>query len=279
LLDDLDNEVRGAAFTPQLAADMKKETLDDVGDQLWDKGQDLLSMLTTKTTLATPALAKYYGLGAPSADGHYSLDAIPGRIGMLTHASVLTINGNANASIVQRGLFMYRKFLCQDVGLPPPNATSVMLAPDTASERVKSDARLAHDPCKSCHGLFDPLAYAFEPFDNMGGWQTKDVNGNAVRQDGWITPPVSNGVPSGPNVPYSALGEYISTLTKDARVTACIQNHVTQFAWGRAMSSGDSDKCMLDDIAGRMKTAKGQNLADLIVAITTSPYFGYTSVQ
>jgi hypothetical protein len=270
-LDDLDNETRGAAFTQQLAADMKKQTLDDVGDQLWDRGQSLLSLLTTKTTLVTPALAQFYGLGAPSADGHYALDAIPGRIGMLTHASVLTLNGNANASIVQRGLFMYRKLLCADVPAPPPGATSVMLAPDTASERVKSDARLAHDPCKSCHGQFDPLAYAFEPFDNMGAWQTKDVNGNAVRQDGWIT------VPGAPNVPYATLADYMNLLTKDSRVTACIENRVTQFAWGRAMEAGD--QCMLEDIGSRMSAAKNQNMADLIVAITTSPYFGYTAVQ
>jgi hypothetical protein len=270
-LDDLDNETRGPAFTPQLAADMKKQTLDDVGDQLWDKGQGLLSLLTTKTTLVTPALATYYGLGAPSADGHYALDAIPGRIGMLTHAGVLTINGTANNMIVYRGLFVLRKLLCQDVPAPPPGATSVMLAPDTASDRAKSDARLAHDPCKSCHGQFDPLAYAFEPFDNMGGLQAKDVNGNAVRQDGWLT------VPSAPNVPYTALADYMNLLTKDSRVAACIDNHVTQFAWGRAMTA--DDQCMLQDINARMSASKNQNMADLIVAIASSPYFGYTAVQ
>jgi hypothetical protein len=270
-LDDLDNETRGPAFTPQLAADMKKQTLDDVGDQLWDKGQGLLSLLTTKTTLVTPALATYYGLGAPSADGHYALDAIPGRIGMLTHAGVLTINGTANNMIVYRGLFVLRKLLCQDVPAPPPGATSVMLAPDTASDRAKSDARLAHDPCKSCHGQFDPFAYAFEPFDNMGGLQAKDVNGNAVRQDGWLT------VPSAPNVPYTALADYMNLLTKDSRVAACIDNHVTQFAWGRAMTA--DDQCMLQDINARMSASKNQNMADLIVAIASSPYFGYTAVQ
>jgi hypothetical protein len=270
-LDDLDNETRGAAFTPQLAADMKSQTLNDVGDQLWDKGQSLLSMLTTKTTLVSPALAQYYGLGAPSADGHYALDGVPGRVGMLTHAGVLTINGDANASIVQRGLFIFRKMLCQDVPAPPSGATSVMLAPATASQRVQSDARLANEPCKSCHGQFDPFAYGFEPFDNMGGWQTKDVNGNPVRQDGWLT------VPSGPNVPYTTIADYMNLLTEDSRVTACIENHVTQFAWGRAMTAGD--QCMLEDIGARMKTSKNQNMADLVVAVTTSPYFGYTSVQ
>jgi hypothetical protein len=272
-LDDLDSETRGPAFTPALAADMKKQTIDDVGDQLWDKGQALLSLLTTKTTLVTPALAKYYGFGAPSADGHYTLDAATGRIGMLTHAGVLTINGTANFPIVYRGLFMLRKFLCEDVPAPPPGVTSQQstLAPDTASDRAKSDARLGHEPCKSCHGTFDPNAYAFEPFDTMGGLQTKDVNGNAVRQDGWLT------VPNAPNVPYTTLADYMTVLTKDSRVAACVDSHVAQFAWGRAMTM--DDQCMLDDINARMSASKNQNMADLIVAIATSPYFGYTAVQ
>ena len=186
-LDDLDDANRGADFTPQLATDMKQETLDDVADQLWDGAQPLTTMFATKTTKVTPALAKYYGLGAPDAAGRYATDALPGRQGLLTHASVLTVNGDANASIVLRGLYIFRKVLCQDVPAPPPGATSVMLAPDTASERQKSDARLMHEPCQSCHGQFDPLAYAFEPFDNMGRAQAKDPNGNAVRSDGGIT--------------------------------------------------------------------------------------------
>jgi hypothetical protein len=271
-IDDLDNETRGPAFTPALAADMKKETLDDVGDQLWDKGQSILSMLTTKTTLVTPALAKFYGLGAPSADGHYALDAV-GRIGMLTHAGVLTINGTANFPIVYRGLFVLRKLLCLDVPAPPAGVTAMQstLAPDTVSDRAKSDARLANEPCKSCHGQFDPNAYAFEPFDTMGALQTKDVNGNAVRQDGWLT------VRGGTNVPYTTLADYMNVLTKDSRVPACIDTHATQFAWGRAMVA--ADQCMLEDINARMSASKNQNMADLIVAIASSPYFGYTAVQ
>ena len=78
-LDDLDDANRGAAFTPQLAADMKQETLDDVADQLWDAAQPMKAMFTTKTTKVTPALAKYYGLGAPDAAGRYATDALPGR--------------------------------------------------------------------------------------------------------------------------------------------------------------------------------------------------------
>jgi hypothetical protein len=269
-LDDLDDANRGAAFTPQLATDMKQETLDDVADQLWDGAQPLTAMFTTKTTKVTPALAKYYGLGAPDGTGRYATGALPGgRQGFLTHASVLTVNGDANASIVLRGLYVMRKVLCEDVPAPPPGATSVMLAPDTASERQKSDARLMHEPCKSCHGQFDPLAYAFEPFDNMGGYQTKDPNGNAVRSDGWITSP------SAANAPYMGVADYMTALAADPRVSDCFANKVSEFAFGRAMDT--SDACLLEDVRARMNTSKTPTFADLATAIAESPYFAYTT--
>jgi hypothetical protein len=272
-LDGLDDENRGTTFTPQLIVAMKQETIDDVGDQLWDKAQPLLSLFTTQRTLLTPTLAAYYGplAGTPMADGSYSTAGLPGRTGFLTHAGVLTENGQANASIVQRGLFMLRTLLCQDVPAPPPGATSVVLAPATASLRAQSDARLMTQPCKSCHGQFDPLAYAYEVFNNMGAWQTADVNGNPVRQDGWLT------VPGGTNVPYATIADYMKVLVQDSRVTSCVQSRVSQFAYGRPM--GDADACMLQDIATRIGSPQSATFANVVASIAASPYFTYTSVQ
>jgi hypothetical protein len=272
-LDDLDDANRGATFTPQLAADMKQETLDVVGADLWDSKHPLLSMFTSKQTIVTPALAKYYGFPAPGADGRTSTATTPGRTGILTHASVLTINGDADASVVLRGLYVMRKVLCEDVPAPPPGATSVMLAPATASERQKSDARLAQEPCKTCHSQFDPLSYAFEPFDNMGGIQKEDPNGNAVRSDGWLTLPAGTGT----NVPYTGVDDYMAALAKDDRVSACITNRMSEFAWGRGMVAADA--CMLEDIGGRLGAPETRTFADVVTAIAASPYFGYTAVQ
>jgi len=150
-----------------------------------------------------------------------------------------------------------------------------MLAPDTASQRQKSDARLAHEPCKSCHGQFDPLAYAFEPFDSMGRYQTKDANGNAVRQDGWITNA------GGANVNYTGVADYMTALAADARVGACFASRTAQFAWGRGMDATDS--CLLEDVRARLAAARpdpqAQTFADVVTAVVESPYFAYTATQ
>jgi hypothetical protein len=270
-IDDLDDANRGATFTPELAAAMKQETLDVAGTDLWDAKHPLVSMFTSKQTIVQPVLAKYYGLPAAGPDGHTDTSGQPGRTGILTHASVLTINGDADASIILRGLYVMRKVLCEDVPAPPPGATAVMLAPATASERTKSNARLMQEPCKTCHGQFDPLAYAFEPFDNMGGIQTMDPNGNSVESDGWLT------VPGGASVPYAGVDDYMTKLANDARVSDCMTSHISEFAWGRAMTAGDA--CMLEDIGARLGPAASRTFADVATAVASSPYFLYTAVQ
>jgi hypothetical protein len=166
---------------------------------------------------------------------------------------------------------MLRNVLCQNVPDPPPGATAVVLAPATASLRVQSAARLMTQPCMSCHGQFDPLAYAFEQFDNMGGYQTKDINGNSVRQDGWLT------VPGGANVPYATIADYMHLLPQDQRVSDCMTSRVTQFAWGRPMAAADT--CMLQDIATRTGSPQSTTFASMVAAIASSPYFVYTAVQ
>ena len=271
-LDDLDDATRGPQFTPALAAAMKKETLDVVGDQLWDARKPLIStMLTTRATIVSPALAQYYGAGKPDANGRLALAGTPNRVGLLTHASVLTVDGEANASIVYRGLFVFRNLMCQPVGTPPDGATSMVLAPPTASERVKSEARLKNDSCRACHGQFDPLAYAFEPFDSMGAVQAQDINGNAVRQDGYVPGPM------GASRPYKDVVEYMDLLSRDPRVGACVTAKVAQFAWGRGMTS--DDQCMLADIQARMEASPSHTFADLITAVALDPNYRYTAVK
>jgi hypothetical protein len=266
-------ENRGATFTAPLIAAMKQETIDDVGDQLWDKAQPVLSLFTTQRTILTPTMVSYYGsgLGQPAADGSYSTAGLPGRMGFLTHAGILTEDGTSNASIVQRGLFVLRNVLCQNVGNPPPGATSVMLAPATASLRAQSAPRLVTEPCESCHGQFDPLGYAFEIFDNMGAYQTMDVNGNAVRQDGWLTEQ------GGGKIPYATVQDYMKLLPQDPRVNACIASKMAQFAYGRPMTNGDT--CMLQDISSRLGAPETTTFADVVAAIANSPYFVNTATQ
>jgi hypothetical protein len=106
----------------------------------------------------------------------------------------------------------------------------------------------------------------------MGGWQTMDVNGNAVRQDGWLTQ-----LGGAPSEPYATIADYMKLLTQDPRVSDCMTSRVSQFAYGRPMA--DSDSCMLQDIATRIGSAQSATFATVVTAIAANPSFVTTSVQ
>jgi len=105
----------------------------------------------------------------------------------------------------------------------------------------------------------------------MGALQTKDVHGNAVRQDGYLTQPM------GASLPYNDVVGYMDLLAQDPRISACVAAKVAQFAWGRAMTDGD--QCMLADIQARVNAAPSRTFADLVTAVATTPNFRYTAVK
>jgi hypothetical protein len=73
----------------------------------------------------------------------------------------------------------------------------------------------------------------------------------------------------------------MTALAADPRVADCFASKAAEFAWGRAMDAGDA--CLLEDVRARMSAAKPQSqtrtFADLVTAVATSPYFGYTATQ
>ena len=271
-LDDLDHVVFGPLLPTTLASSMKKETLGVVADQLWDAKMPLLpTMLTTRSTIFVDLpLSQLYGLGAPDADGRISLAGISNRVGLLTHAGVLAVDGGPTGSVVQRGLFVFRNILCQATGPSPPDTTSLLFA-HTPSQRQESDARLQHPDCATCHGQFDPLGYGFEAFDPSGAFRTASADGVLFRQDGFI--PQTTGAP----VPYADLLQYMDRLAHDPRVSACVTRKVAQFAFGRAMTDGD--QCMLADIQARLDASQGRTFADLVAAVAADPNLRFAAVK
>ena len=96
----------------------------------------------------TPRLAKHYGLpleNPPTGDEpvRYDLSKVPGRGGLLTQGSVLTVGGD-DASMVTRGLFVMHELLRGVVRDPPPcvDTTPVPSKPGL-TQRMISESRIA----------------------------------------------------------------------------------------------------------------------------------------
>ena len=120
-------------------------------------------------------LAKHYGISGVEGPEMRKVALLPGchRGGVITQASVLKVTANGTTtSPVVRGVWVLRNIVGKNPDPPPPNAGAI--EPDvrgakTIREQLEKHRRVAS--CTSCHVKIDPLGFALENFDVMGGWQ------------------------------------------------------------------------------------------------------------
>ena len=181
------NRERFPKWEPELAADMRAETLAFFREIAWQENRPLADLFNAQFTFATPRLARHYGL-KPQGKGltRYDLSKVPFRGGLLTQGSVLTVGGD-DASMVTRGLFVLKDLLRGVVGDPPPGL-DVTPVPTRAglSQRVIAEMRITNKSCGGCHAKFEPLAFGLERFDGTGAYHEIDEHGNRLRDDGNI---------------------------------------------------------------------------------------------
>ncbi len=236
-------------WNPELAVDMRTETIEFFKEIVWNQNRPLVEILNAQVTFATPRLARHYGLTSnvhanePSISDslsasdfeRFDLVTDASRGGLLTQGSVLTIGGD-EASMVTRGLFVLKDLLRGSVSSPPPGVdTSPVPSKPGLSQRKVSEARIADTNCGGCHGKFEPLAFGLERFDGLGAYSEKDEHGNELREDGEVLFPGKTN-----STPFTSLAELMDLLAASDRVKETLTWKVTQFAIGRPLTSADA---------------------------------------
>jgi len=222
-------------WSKQLAADMKNETVAYFEDVVWKQKRPLSDLMNAQLTIATPLLAKHYGWKPQGNEAtRYGLEKVPGRGGLLTQGSVLTIGGD-EASMVSRGLFILHDLLRGTVKDPPPCVdTSPVATKAGLTKRGIAEQRISNKSCGGCHAKFEPLAFGLEKFDGIGAYHVKDKHGNALREDGNILLPGEAKA-----IDYKTVSELMDYLAASPRVGETLTWKIAQFALGRPLASGD----------------------------------------
>ena len=100
------------------------------------------------------------------------------RGGLLTQASILTVTSNpTRTSPVKRGRWILEQILGSPPPPPPPNAPELPegdKAQLTGSLRQRMEQHRANPACANCHAKMDPLGFAFENYNAIGGFRQKD---------------------------------------------------------------------------------------------------------
>ena len=149
-----------------------------------------LDLLRADYTFVNERLARHYGI--PGIYGsRFRRVTLPNpdqRGGLLAHGALLaTTSYPDRTSPVLRGKWLLEQHLRLPVP-PPPPACRHHADRGQAGRRAADHSRAAgaaphQSVCASCHSVIDPLGFALENFDAIGGWRTL-TNRAAGRCDG-----------------------------------------------------------------------------------------------
>ncbi len=221
---------------PELASAMQQETQALVERVVIDQNSDYLDIFRATDTYANATLAQNYGLAPPASSGFGWIPyGSSGRRGILSQGSILSAYAKFDdTSFTQRGLYVRRRLMCQDIPPPPPNVD--VNQPLSLGGPCKQDKQRAHAAagCASCHDLMDPIGYGLESYDRLGRLRTHEDNAPscAITGDGEV---VGVGKFNGP----AALSDL---LLSGGFLQSCVAEQVYRFAAGRPIDDKDADE-------------------------------------
>ncbi len=249
-----------------LRGDMLDETGAFAVHVFRDRDATLATLLTADYTVASPALAAFYGADAPGADGVVDLDPEQ-RSGVLTQAGFLASHTtSASSAGVHRGRVIREGFLCQPMPSPPP--IDLVIAPDpTLSSRQQLEQKTSPDTCATCHVLMNPAGFLFEHYDPIGRFRERDGT-FAVDATGEV-------VESDLEGPLDGAVELADALSTSEDVQRCVARQWARYALGRGET--DADERSLRVAYARYVDA-GRDLRELIVALTGTDSFRYRRI-
>jgi hypothetical protein len=221
-------------FTLALKSAMEEETTRFVDDLFMGGSGRLSDLFGAHTSFVNGDLAKLYGLNSVTGPGFAKADLDPTqRAGLLTQASFLaTISNPATTNPPRSGHTVYTNFLCEHIAPAPPGAAAAFKPDPTLTTRQNFSVLETQGSCKACHSILNPIGYAFESFDAIGRFRTKE-GGNTVDASGVLTT-------SAGSRPFANAVELGSLLATDADAQGCVARKWLRFGLARMESDADA---------------------------------------
>ncbi len=236
-------------FNDHVRAAMLKETELFFGEIVRDD-RSILDLIDGDFTYLNEPLARHYGIvdtqgnrvgqkttqpgGMPIRGHQFVRVQLQGdeRGGLLTQASVLTVTSNpTRTSPVKRGRWVLDHLLGTPPPPPPPDVPELEEAKRelTGSLRQRMEKHRTNPSCASCHARMDPIGFAFENYDAIGRFRTKDGDAD-------IDP--SGTLPDGSS--FNGPRELKGILkTKKERFTRNLTEKMLTYALGRGLERYD----------------------------------------
>jgi len=168
-------------FDENLRQALAKETELLIESQVRED-HNVADLLSTDYTFVNQRLAEHYGIkGIYGNEFRRVKLEDPNRYGLLGQASILAVTSYPNRTAPTiRGKWVLEQLLGTPPPPPPPNVPS--LKDDGTAQKLTMRQRMeqhrANPTCAACHRMMDPLGFALENFDGLGGWRDSIANGS-----------------------------------------------------------------------------------------------------
>jgi mono/diheme cytochrome c family protein len=176
-------------YDESLLQAFKQETEMFVGST-FREDRPVSDLLDANYTFVNERLARHYGI--PNVYGsrfrRVNLPDHTQRGGLLAEGALLaTTSYPDRTSPVLRGKWLLNNIFGTPIPPPPPGVDTNIeqkpgAPPTTIRERLAQHRQSA--TCNGCHSAIDPLGFALENFDAIGGWRTIDEAGKPVDASG-----------------------------------------------------------------------------------------------
>jgi hypothetical protein len=168
-------------FDENLRQALAKETELLIESQLRED-HGVVDLLSTDYTFLNERLAEHYGIkGIYGTEFRRVKLEDPNRYGLLGQASILAVTSYPNRTAPTiRGKWVLEQLLGSPPPPPPPNVPS--LKEDATTQKMTMRQRMeqhrVNPTCAVCHRMMDPLGFALENFDGLGGWRVSTAPGS-----------------------------------------------------------------------------------------------------
>ncbi|MDF1754229.1 MAG: DUF1592 domain-containing protein [Verrucomicrobiales bacterium] len=230
----------------------------------------LVNFLDSDFTYLNERLAKHYQIDGVEGQAFRKVTLPESSIrgGLLTQASLLKVTANGtNTSPVLRGHWVLEHILGTPTSPPPDNVGSV--EPDirgTTTLREKLEKHREAKECAGCHAKIDPIGFALEQFDPIGGFRS---NYRTLSESGkrtgmkqhpitfaWVKYRIGLPVDSTGHMatgePFTDIKEFKSILVKNPEIPARnLTRQIYTYALGRKLEF--SDRPAVEDVVGKLR--------------------------
>lgn len=238
--------------------------------EMFSKNLPIDAVIDSDWTMANARLCDFYGLPEPQSSDFQRVALQPEdhRGGLLTMGAVLGLTSDGTRHRpVHRGVWVSEAFFNKTPPPPPANVDPIEPIPPMGTKitiRHRIEAHAKNASCAACHRNIDPLGLAFDQYDAVGQWRTREIVPTGMGED----PPVdaSGVMPDGR--PFQDSVQFKQRLIEDRdKLARAFIEHLCTYALRRVLTIDDQD-----DVSLIVEEARQQQfrLRDIVRAVAVS---------